>query len=68
MKRGKKRAILAVAHSMLISIYYIIKNDTEYGELGVNYYNQFNVEKKANVYMKKLMDLGYNVQITAQVT
>ena len=68
MKRGKKRAILAVAHSMLISIYYIIKGDKEYEELGANYYNQFNVEKKANAYMKKLMDLGYNVQITAQVT
>lgn len=68
MKRGKKRAILAVAHSMLISIYYIIKDDKEYEELGANYYNQFNVEKKANAYMKKLMDLGYNVQLTAQVT
>ena len=68
MKRGKKRAILAVAHSMLISIYYIIKGDKDYEELVANYYNQFNVEKKANAYMKKLMDLGYNVQITAQVT
>ena len=68
MKRGKKRAILAVAHSILISIYYMLKENKEYEELGANYYNQFNVEKKANAYMKKLRDLGYEVQITAQVT
>lgn len=68
MKRGKKRAILAVAHSILISIYYMLKENKEYEELGANYYNQFNVEKKANAYLKKLMDLGYEVQITAQVT
>lgn len=68
MKRGKKRAILAVAHSILISIYYMLKEDKEYEELGANYYNQFNIEKKANAYLKKLMDLGYEVQITAQVT
>ncbi len=68
MKRGKKRAILAVAHSILISIYYMLKENKEYEELGSNYYNQFNVEKKANAYLKKLMDLGYEVQIHAQVT
>lgn len=68
MKRGKKRAILAVAHSILISIYYMLKENEEYEELGVNYYNTFNVEKKAKAYLKKLMDLGYQVQINAQVT
>ena len=52
MRRGKKRAILAVAHSILIAIYYIIKEDKEYEELGSNFYNRFNKEKKANAYMK----------------
>ena len=42
MRRGKKRAILAVAHSILISIYYMIKEDKEYEDLGADFYNKFN--------------------------
>ena len=68
MRRGKKRAILAVAHTMLIAIYYMIKEEKEYEELGAKFYNQFNTEKKANAYIKKLKELGYNVQINAQAS
>lgn len=69
MRRGKKRAILAVAHSILIAIYYIIKEDKEYENLGADFYNKFNKEKKANSYMKKIKELGYDVQIkTAQAS
>ena len=57
--RGKKRAILAVAHSMLIAIYHILKDDVTYRELGADYYNQFNKESKINAYLKKLKALGW---------
>lgn len=63
MRRGKKRAILAVAHSILIAIYYIIKEDKEFVNLGSDFYNKFNKEKKANAYIKKLKELGYDVQL-----
>lgn len=68
IRRGKKRAKLAVAHSILIAIYYMIKEDKEYKDLGSDFYNKFNKEKKANSYMKKLKELGYDVQITAQAS
>ena len=68
IKRGKQRAKMAVAHSMLIAIYYMIKEDKEYKDLGADYYNQFNTEKKANSYIKKLKELGYDVQINAQAS
>ena len=68
MRRGKKRAKLAVAHSILIAIYYMIKENKEYEELGANFYNKFNKEKKANAYMKKLKELGYDVQVIAQAS
>ena len=68
MRRGKKRATLAVAHSILIAIYYMIKEDKEYKDLGADFYNKFNKEKKANAYMKKLKELGYDVQLVAQVS
>ncbi|MBI5582336.1 MAG: IS110 family transposase, partial [Deltaproteobacteria bacterium] len=36
-RRGKKRAILAVAHSILIIAYHIIKEQSTYVELGATY-------------------------------
>lgn len=69
MRRGKKRALLAVAHTILIAIYYMIKENKEFVDLGSDFYNKFNKEKKANAYIKKLKELGYNVQLDiAQVS
>lgn len=68
IRRGKKRAIVSVAHSMLIAIYYMIKEDKEYKDLGADFYNKFNKEKKANAYIKKIKELGYDVQIVAQAS
>lgn len=59
--RGKNRAKMAVAHSMLISIYYMLKKNEPYKELGCDYYNQFNKDKKIKSYIKKLVSLGYNL-------
>lgn len=59
VKRGKNRAVVAVAHSMIIAIYYILKEDVPFIDLGEDYYNQFNTEKKINHYLKKLQNLGW---------
>ena len=59
IRRGKNRATIAVAHSMLISIYYMLRDDVEFEDLGANFYNQFNTEKKINSYLKKLKELGW---------
>ena len=61
-RRGRKRAIIAVAHSMLIAIYHVLKDDVEYKDLGADYYIKFNVERKAKSYIKKLIELGYDVE------
>lgn len=66
--RGKKRATVAVAHSMLISIYYMLKYDKEYNELGAQFYNQFNTEKKIKSYIKKLHELGVDVLMDTSLT
>ena len=65
MRKGKKRAIVAVAHTMLIAIYHMINENKEYKDLGSDFYNKFNKEKKANAYIKKLKELGYNIQLQA---
>ena len=57
--RGKKRAYVAVAHSMLIAIYHVLKDGLPFRDLGAGYYNQFNKERKINAYLKKLSALGW---------
>lgn len=58
VRRGANRATVAVAHSMLIAIYHMLKNNTLFKDLGKDYYTQFNKESKARYYMKKLQELG----------
>ena len=65
--RGKKRAIVAVAHSILIAIYHMLLEKVDFHDLGSGYYNQFNKERKANSMIKKLMELGYEVTVATPV-
>lgn len=63
--RGKKRAYVAVAHSMLVAIYHILKDGVIFKDLGADYYNQFNKERKINAYLKKLKALGWEAPVVA---
>ena len=63
--RGSKRAYVAVAHSMLVAIYHILKEGVAFKDLGADYYNQFNRERKINAYLKKLKALGWEVPVVA---
>lgn len=63
--RGKNRAYVAVAHSMLIAIYHILKDGVAFKDLGAEYYNQFNRERKINAYLKKLKALGWEAPVVA---
>ena len=55
--RGKNRATMAVAHSMAIAIYFVLSG-YDFKDLGSDYYNQFNREKKVNSHLKQLGKLG----------
>lgn len=63
--RGSKRAYVAVAHSMLIAIYHILKDGVAFKDLGADYYNQFNKERKIKAYLKKLKGLGWESSVVA---
>lgn len=63
--RGKKRAYVAVAHSMLVAIYHILKDGVVFKDLGADYYDQFNKERKINAYLKKLKALGWEAPVVA---
>ena len=66
VRRGANRAKVAVAHSMLIAIYHMLKNGTPFMDLGESYYNQFNPDKKINYHLKKLDQLGWTPPVGVQ--
>jgi transposase len=59
IRRGVNRASMAVAHSILIAIYHMLKYHQPFKDLGRDHYHQFNTEKKINTYLKKLAELGW---------
>jgi transposase len=63
-RRGKNRATIAVAHSMLIAIYHVLKNDVAFRDLGADYYDNFNQEHKIKGYLKRLQALGWSPEST----
>ena len=58
-RRGKNRAAMAVAHSMLIAIYHILKNKVPFRDLGADYFDGFYREHKIRSYLKRLQALGW---------
>lgn len=62
-RRGKKRAIIAVAHSMLISFYHMLTNRQPYQDLGADYFDQRSKGVRVDWLLKQLTKLGYSAQI-----
>lgn len=62
-RRGPKKAIVAVAASMLTAIYYILRDGVEYRELGGQYFERLDRTKVTQRLVKRLRDLGYHVQL-----
>jgi len=58
VRKGRNKAITAVAHSMLIAIYHTLLG-REFKDLGANYYTQFNKDKKINSHLRQLKQLGW---------
>lgn len=60
-KRGKQRAIVAVAHSILVAAFYILKRNEPYREAGGNYFEQVNPTALRRYLIKRLERLGHKV-------
>jgi len=65
-RRGKKKAIMAVAHSILVIAYHLIKRQEPYRELGGDYFDQRRPEATAKRLVKRLQQLSYEVVIQSQ--
>jgi len=62
-RRGKNRAIIAVARTILQSAWHILSEDVEYKEFGANHFDRLNRDKTRNYFVKGLQRLGYKVEL-----
>jgi len=62
-RRGKRRAAVAVAHSMLIAIYHLIKDGTIYQDLGPNHFDELDRKRITHRAVRRLQALGYTVTL-----
>lgn len=63
-RRGAKKAILAVASSMLTAAYHMLKNSAEYKDLGVGHFARRDRSKMIQRLVRRINDLGCQVQLT----
>jgi len=62
-RRGHKRAIMALAHSILVIAYHLIARSQPYRELGGDYFDTISPAKTAKRLIKRLEHLGFQVSI-----
>lgn len=62
-RRGKKRAIVAVAHSILVIIYHMLRDHTSYRDLGGNYFDEHQRLQTTRRAVSRLQKLGYKVTL-----
>lgn len=62
-RRGKKKAIVALMHSILVMSYHMIQRKEPYRELGGNYFDQRRPEVTAQRLVKRLEKLGFQVSL-----
>jgi transposase len=60
-RRGKKRALMAVGHSILVIIYHLLKDKREYNDLGRDYFDRLDPERLQRYLVKRLEALGHEV-------
>jgi transposase len=62
-RRGRKKAIVAIAHSILVIAYHILKYKKPYYDLGPDYFDKLNKQHLVKYHQKRLQSLGFKVTI-----
>jgi transposase len=63
-RRGQKRALLAVGHSLLEVIYHVLKDNVAYRDLGPDYFDRLEPERLRRYLVRRLQRLGYEVTLS----
>ena len=62
-KHGAKKAICAVAASMLTAVYHMLKDGTQHQDLGANHFDHRSTEIRAKRLAAQIAKLGFHVQL-----
>jgi transposase len=62
-RKGSKRAIIAVAHSILVTIYSMLNNHTNFVDLGEKHFDQMNLQHVINSAVRRIERLGYKITL-----
>jgi transposase len=65
--RGKKRALIAVGHSMLVIFYHMMKSGTSYADLGGDFFDRLEPDRLTRYHVKRLEHLGHKVTLETSV-
>ena len=67
-RRGKQRAIMAVAHSMMVSVFHMLTRQEPYRELGARYFDERRRHSTVDRLAQRIERLGYRVHLEPIVT
>jgi len=67
-RRGKKRALVAVGHSILVILYYLLKEGRHYADLGNDFFDRLEPQRLTRYYVNRLQHLGHKVTLEPCVT
>ena len=62
-RRGKKRAVVALAHTLLGVIYHLLKRGTVYQDLGADYFDRLDQDRLTRGLVRRLERLGHKVTL-----
>jgi len=65
-RRGYRRAAVAIAHKILVSIYHMLSQSVSYNDLGDLYLDKLNTHHLTRNLVHRLQRLGYTVTLTPQ--
>jgi transposase len=67
-RRGAKKAIGAIAASILTAVYHMLKHGAAYKDLGPDHFDRRNKQAQTRRLVRRLVELGYNVSIAPLAT
>ena len=62
---GEKKAVVAVAHSVLVIVYQVLAKQEPYQDLGPDYFRRQDKEQQARRFVRQLENLGYHVELAS---
>ncbi len=62
-RKGRKKTIVAVAHTILVIAYHILKYKTPYRDIGSDHFDKLNKQHLVRYHQKRLQSLGFKVTI-----